>query len=73
MEQCRAVIKVVSLCFLQDVPPHLPSTNHVNAEQNRALSIVKKLGGEWRSGAEFAPQLYHTLHMEPPTTILDQA
>jgi hypothetical protein len=37
MEQCRAVVKEVSFVFCRMYRPHLPSTNHVNAELCRAL------------------------------------
>lgn len=44
-EQCRAVVKeAVSLCLYRTSRPHLPSTNHVNAELYGALHIVTKFG-----------------------------
>lgn len=76
-EQCRAVVKEVSLFLYRMYRLYLPSTNHVNAELYRALCIVKQFGRRMVKGyrARFGlcmpleiPQLLHTLHMEPPTT-----
>jgi hypothetical protein len=47
-EQSRAVVKEVvkevSLCLYWTSRPHLPLTNHVNAELYGALRIVSKFG-----------------------------
>ena len=53
----RAVVKEVSWCLYWTSRPHLPSTNHVNAEIYRALRIVTTFGQRMvmRYGAQFWP------------------